>query len=85
MQAMARGMLGWRHAFGDTTPLSTLAFTGSDAFTVAGVPIARDSALIEAGLDLNLTPNATLGVSYQGQFGGGASQNGFKANLAVKF
>jgi uncharacterized protein with beta-barrel porin domain len=32
--------LGWRHAFGDTMPLSTQAFAGSDAFTVAGVPFA---------------------------------------------
>ncbi|NKC04847.1 autotransporter domain-containing protein [Ochrobactrum haematophilum] len=27
-----RGTLGWRHAFGDVTPASALAFTGGDAF-----------------------------------------------------
>ncbi|WP_245501648.1 hypothetical protein, partial [Mesorhizobium sp. M2A.F.Ca.ET.067.02.1.1] len=26
--------------------------------------MARDAAVVEAGLDLNLTPAATLGVSY---------------------
>jgi outer membrane autotransporter protein len=30
------GMLGWRHAFGNLTPLSTLAFAGGDPFTVLG-------------------------------------------------
>jgi outer membrane autotransporter protein len=77
--------LGWRHAFGDTTPLATHAFAGSTAFTVAGTPIAEDAALMVAGFDLNLTEAAALGLSYQGQFGGGATQNGFKANLTVTF
>ncbi|MFS8049625.1 autotransporter domain-containing protein [Rhizobium sp. BR 314] len=81
----AHGTLGWRHAFGDTTPISRQAFAGSDTFTVAGVPIAQDAALIEAGLDVNLTKAATLGVAYQGQFGDGAMQNGFKADFSVKF
>lgn len=81
----ARGMLGWRHAFGDITPQSTQAFAAGNAYTVAGVPIAKDSAVLEAGLDLDLTPLTTLGVSYQGQFAGDTRQDGFKANLAIKF
>ncbi|OJV00797.1 MAG: hypothetical protein BGO16_17130 [Nitrobacter sp. 62-23] len=80
-----RGMLGWRHAFGDTIPTVTQAFAGSNAFTVAGVPIARDSAVLEAGLDFNVSPNATFGLAYEGQFASGADDQGFKANLAVKF
>ncbi|WP_281011180.1 autotransporter outer membrane beta-barrel domain-containing protein [Borborobacter arsenicus] len=87
MKATARGMLGWTHAFGDTTPLATpaFAFAGGDAFTIAGVPIAKDAAVLETGLDWNLTEAATLGVAYQGQFGSGATQNGFDATLHVKF
>ena len=50
INATARGMLGWRHAFGDVTPTSSFAFAGGDTFTIAGVPIARDAAVIEAGL-----------------------------------
>ncbi|RNJ47255.1 autotransporter outer membrane beta-barrel domain-containing protein [Mesorhizobium erdmanii] len=85
VNATARGMLGWRHAFGDVTPTSSFAFAGGDAFTIAGVPIARDAAVIEAGIDMKMSPNATLGLSYSGQFGGGAVDNGAKANLSVKF
>ena len=81
VNATARGMIGWRHAFGDVTPLSTLAFAGSDAFTVAGAPIARDAAVIEAGLDFAIAPKATLGVSYTGQFGSGVSDNGAEAGF----
>ncbi|WP_052183138.1 autotransporter domain-containing protein [Rhizobium sp. YS-1r] len=79
------GMIGWRHAFGDVVPAATMAFDGGSAFTVAGVPIAEDAAVIEAGLDLKLTPQATFGVSYKGQFGSGVSDHSAKANVAVKF
>ncbi|TGQ64136.1 autotransporter outer membrane beta-barrel domain-containing protein [Mesorhizobium sp. M00.F.Ca.ET.186.01.1.1] len=84
MNATARGTLGWRHAFGDVAPTSTFAFAGGDAFTIAGVPIARDAALVEAGLDVHLAPNATLGLTYSGQFGGGVDQ-GAKVDLGVRF
>jgi fibronectin-binding autotransporter adhesin len=85
VNATARGTLGWQHAFGDIVPLSAQAFATGDAFTIAGVPIARDAALIETGLDLNLTPSATLGLSYQGQIASSAQQHGFKVNLGVTF
>ncbi|QCI64188.1 autotransporter domain-containing protein [Phreatobacter stygius] len=85
VRATVRGTLGWRHAFGDITPLVTLAFAGSSAFTVGGVPIAKNAAVLEAGLDLNLSPAATLGLAYSGQLASGAQQHGMKANLAVRF
>ena len=81
----ARGMIGWRHAFGDFIPTVTQAFAGSDAFTIAGAPIARNAAVLEAGLDFAVSDSATLGVSYTGQFGSGARDNGAKADLRVKF
>jgi outer membrane autotransporter protein len=85
ISATARGTFGWRHAFGDVTPSSTFAFAGGDAFTIAGVPVARDSAVIEAGFDLPMSANATLGLSYAGQFGSHGVDNGAKANLNVRF
>ncbi|MEJ5020959.1 autotransporter domain-containing protein [Ochrobactrum vermis] len=83
--ATARTGLGWRHAYGDITPVSTASFSGSDAFTVYGLPIAEDAALIEAGLDFKLTEDATLGISYNSQFASGAKQNGLNAKLSVGF
>ncbi|WP_378947422.1 autotransporter domain-containing protein [Mesorhizobium sp. ANAO-SY3R2] len=85
VNATARGMVGWRHAFGDVTPFSTLAFANGDAFTVAGAPIARDAAVLEAGLDFDIAPKAKLGVSYTGQFGSGVSDNGAKLDLSIRF
>ncbi|MER9137988.1 autotransporter outer membrane beta-barrel domain-containing protein [Mesorhizobium sp. M0830] len=85
IKATARGMLGWRHAFGDDTPASSFAFAGGDLFTIAGVPVARDAAVVVAGLDLNMSANATLGLSYTGQFGGGTVDQGAKVNLGLRF
>lgn len=63
--------LGWRHAFGDVVPQSTMAFDGGQAFTVAGTPIARNAALAELGVDVAVSRSATLGLNYSGQYGGG--------------
>jgi outer membrane autotransporter protein len=84
-KATVRGMIGWRHAYGDVTPTVSQAFTGSNAFTIAGAPIAKDAAVIEAGLDFAIAPQATLGVSYHGQVGSKASDHGVRADLNVKF
>ena len=42
-------------------------------------------ALIEAGLRLDLSPDATLGIAYQGQFAKNAQQQGFNATFNVRF
>jgi outer membrane autotransporter protein len=84
--SMARADLGWRHAYGDVTPAATAGFVGTSAtFTSFGTSIARDAALIETGFDVQLNPATMLGLSYQGQFGSGLTQNSVNANLSVKF
>ncbi|MCO6404083.1 autotransporter domain-containing protein [Aurantimonas endophytica] len=85
MNATARGTVGWRHAFGDTTPLATNAFASGAAFTVAGVPIAEDAAIAEAGFDVDFSQNATLGLSYNGQFGDGAKDHGARLDFSFRF
>jgi outer membrane autotransporter protein len=84
---MARGMLGWRHAFGDVTPDSVLAFASTPAipFTVAGAPIARDALAVEAGFDWKLTNNAAVGVFYSGALGNRDVENAIKGRLEVAF
>lgn len=83
--AAGRGSLGWRHAFGDVMPLATQAFSAGESFTVAGVPIAKDSAVIEAGLDVQITRQASFGLSYQGQIASSAQDHGVTASLNIRF
>ncbi|WP_127814868.1 autotransporter domain-containing protein [Bordetella bronchiseptica] len=70
-EATLRANLGWRHAFGDVQPASTLAFAGGQAFTVAGTPIARNAALLGLGADVAVSRSLTLGLAYDGQYGDG--------------
>ncbi len=77
--------LGWRHAAGDTTPLSSFTFPGGSAFTIAGVPIARDAASVDAGIDVALSRAVTLSIGYSGQYAHHATDYGAQAKLMVAF
>ncbi|RDJ19669.1 autotransporter outer membrane beta-barrel domain-containing protein, partial [Bosea caraganae] len=48
-------------------------------------PVARNAALVEAGLDLAISRNATLGLSYAGQLASDVQDHAFKGVLAVRF
>ncbi len=85
VMTVARGTVGWLHAFGDVDPTSTARFATGDSFTVSNTPIDRNAALIEAGLDFHLDHRATLGIGYSGQFGKNANENGFNAKLRLQF
>jgi outer membrane autotransporter protein len=85
LEATARGMIGWRTAYGDTTPVSTNSFVGGDAFTVAGAPIARQAAVAEAGLDVKIDRFTTFGIFYNGQFSSSTIYNGFNVRLSGMF
>lgn len=81
----ARVDIGWRHAFADSTPTSTASFTSSNPFSVSGTSIGKNVAILETGLDFNVTRHTTLGLVYQGQFGSGLTQNAFNVNLNARF
>jgi outer membrane autotransporter protein len=76
----------WQHAFDDVTPGAALAFASTGiGFGIAGVPLAEDSLLLEAGLEFNLGPAATLGVSYSGQLADDVEDNAVKGRLTWLF
>lgn len=85
MNARVNGSVAWQHAFGDDVPDATAAFAGSNGFTVSGVPIAEDAALVQAGFDVDIMENATIGLTYDGQCGDGTNQHGARLDLSVKF
>ncbi|MFZ5677586.1 MAG: autotransporter-associated beta strand repeat-containing protein [Pseudomonadota bacterium] len=80
-----RGMGGWRHAEGDLTPVIDAAFGDQPGFGIAGAPVAEDTAIFEAGLDLGFGNSTRLGLSYMGEIGRDAEQHSGQASLAVDF
>ena len=86
MALIPRASVAWQHAFGAVTPTAALAFQSAGAgFGIAGVPLARDAALIEAGGDLQLTTQAKVGVSYAGQLANSAHDHSVKGNFTWRF
>ena len=86
VEVVPRGSVAWLHAFGDVTPDQGLAFaTFGQSFVVSGVPLAQDSALIDAGFDVILGPNATAGIFYTGQFGDNVQDNAVSGRVNWEF
>jgi len=83
---MPRASIAWQHAVGTVTPNAALAFQGTgQGFTVTGVPAAQDSALIEAGLDLRLSAQATVGIGYVGQLAGNVADHAITGRVRWAF
>jgi outer membrane autotransporter protein len=81
-----RTSIAWQHAYGNVAPSATLAFTGNGAtFTTTALPLARDTALIEAGAALRFNRQLAAEVSYLGQFGAGTQDTGLTARLSLHF
>ena len=86
MVVIPRASAAWQHAFNSVTPDATVAFQSTTTtFVVAGVPIARDSLLAEAGIDLAISRNATIGVSYTGQIANNVQDHAAKGRFSWKF
>jgi outer membrane autotransporter protein len=87
MVLVPRAALAWQHAFDNLTPSAVLAFQTATAntFTMSGVPIARDALLAEAGLDLAINRQATIGVSYAGQIASNVQDHAAKGRFSWKF
>ncbi|MEM7398894.1 MAG: autotransporter domain-containing protein, partial [Pseudomonadota bacterium] len=86
MEVTPRIEAAWLHAFDDITPEASLAFASTGiGFTVDGVPLAEDSALLDAGLDLAVSDRLSAGVSYSGQFADSVSDNAVKGRFTWLF
>ena len=85
MVTTLRGTFGWRHAFGEMTPVSTFAFADGASFATAGLPIARNGIVLAGGMDAHVLGAATLGIYYQGQILHNIADHGVRANLSWKF
>ncbi|MCW5712807.1 MAG: autotransporter domain-containing protein [Shinella sp.] len=81
----AHGTLGWRHAYGDQTPDATVRLAGGEAFSISGVPIIRDAAVVETGIEYAISQSTKLDVTVAGQFGSGTSSQSVKVSLDMKF
>lgn len=80
-----RGGAGWRHAYGETTPMARMRFEQGAAFDVRGAPLARDVMLLEAGATLHADRGMRLSLDYTSQVGRGVQSHAVSANAAWMF
>jgi subtilase-type serine protease len=81
----AHASLGWRHAFGNVQPDAQVAFANGSPFTVEGLPIARNALAVDTGLDLRVSKQATISLSYNGQIAAHAVDSGVKGSFTWQF
>lgn len=82
----ARGSFGWQHAYDNVTPASLISFAASPMpFAIAGVPIATDAFLIEAGLDAAVRHNTVVTLLYAARAAADANAHAIRANVSVRF
>lgn len=78
--------IAWQHAFGDLSPSAALVFASAGiGFEVFGVPIVRDSALIEAGMTFAIADRASMGLVYSGQIADGVNDNALTGRMNWRF
>lgn len=82
---MLTGSLGWRHAFGDISPEARMLLAGGTPFTIAGTPIDRDTGLVEAGVRFDLGKSMGVDLTYRGEFGANALDQGARAAFSARF
>ncbi len=83
----ADGTLGWRHASGDVTPDTTFTLNGGAGlpFSIGGVPIAQNAALVDVGLGLHLGERTKVRFGYSGEIADDAQSHGLSGDFRVRF
>jgi outer membrane autotransporter protein len=86
MQLTPRFSAGWKHTYGDVdSDTRQQLVTGGINFTVSGVPLDRDSLLVDTGLDLGFSAKHTLGVGLTGEIGTDSRNHGVTGQWRMTF
>ncbi|MNL05559.1 Extracellular serine protease precursor [compost metagenome] len=86
MQLTPRFSAGWKHTYGELYSYTRQRLvTGGRDYTVYGAPLDRDSLLVDAGLDLRVSANNTLGVSLNGEAGSDGRSYGVTGQWRIAF
>jgi outer membrane autotransporter protein len=78
-----RASLGVRHACGGLSENRSMAFEGASSFTVAGAPLARNTALVGLQAEMELSRSAALVLGYNGEYGSGSRDH--SANVKIRW
>lgn len=84
-KAAFQASAGWLHTIGNVSPDTSLRFAGGSSFKTQAAPLARDAAILGAGVDYLIGQQTTLGVAYTGQIGEHADTQAVRGNVSYRF
>ena len=76
--------IGWEHNSGDIDTSSKQALNGQN-FTVYGLPLERDAAVVELAFGMNVTPSSRIQLGYQGRYSSAVRENGANLQWSLSF
>ena len=86
MQLTPRFSAGWKHTYGEVYSQTRQKLaTGGTRFTVEGAALDRDRVMLDAGLDLALSPRHTVGVGITGEIGTDSRNHGVTGQWRMTF
>lgn len=86
MRLTPRFSAGWKHTYGDTyTSTRQRLVTGGNTYTVYGAELDRNSLLVDAGLDLGVSANHSVGVGLTGEIGSDSRNHGVMGQWRMAF
>jgi len=80
-----RVSVAWQHAFGDVQGRSDNVLSTGESFRIAGLPVSKNAALIEAGFQANIMPGGSIGAAYVGNLSDRWKDHGLRIGLSYQF
>ncbi|MBJ6133127.1 autotransporter outer membrane beta-barrel domain-containing protein [Ochrobactrum sp. Q0168] len=77
--------IGYRKASNGINGNARHSFDGGEAFSITGAPIAKDAAILEAGLEIPVSRQSNFNVNYQAQLGAKSTQHTLGAKFSLNF
>ena len=86
MRLTPRLSAGWKHTYGELyTHTRQRLVTGGNNYTVYGAELDRNSLLLDAGLDLGVSTNHSVGVGLTGEVGSDSRSYGVMGQWRIAF
>jgi subtilase-type serine protease len=79
--------VGWSHEFGDASQSLSASLAGvpGSNFSATGIAFGRDTALVGAGMSLELSPDAKVFVDYDGKLSQRFQEHSISGGLRLRF
>ncbi|MCW8274416.1 autotransporter outer membrane beta-barrel domain-containing protein [Pseudomonas sp. PCH199] len=86
MQLTPRVSAGWKYTYGEVyTETRQRLVTGDNDYSVYSAPLDRDKLMVDAGVDLRLSPRNTVGVGVTGEMGSDSRNHGLIGQWQMSF